>query len=337
MEIELLKTQIDHTELQENKPFFNKCIKGKSIYHYTSISGLQGILSEKKLRFTNIEYMNDKDEIIAGLDSMVKSLEIPEELRQEVFFNIIKRGRQKFVCCFSLDEDSLPMWNYYTKEINNQGYNIEFNNKKLVESILLSNPMLDGCDISFGNVDYSKDNNSKYSRNAKGALDLSIEIWLLELILGIIGVIDKNGSTEDMKKEIDNLKKKQRQYKLPIYSFCGEEGEFGTNISPDDLLCFIKRNYFSHEKEFRIIITVPDELIPRLKEKGIYKFFARNGILVPYIELGFSENVIKSIMISPTMQSDLVEHSIQEFMEYHKYGIEDFSKFIKHSKIPVRF
>lgn len=62
-----------------------------------------------------------------------------------------------------------------------------------------------------------------------------------------------------------------------------------------------------------------------------------DNILVPYIELGFSENVVKSIMISPTMQSDLVEHSIQEFMEYHKYGIEDFSKLIKHSKIPVRF
>ena len=48
------------------------------------------------------------------------------------------------------------MWNYYTKEINNQGYNIEFNDKKLVASILHSNSVLDGCDISFGIVDYGR-------------------------------------------------------------------------------------------------------------------------------------------------------------------------------------
>ena len=30
--------------------------------------------------------------------------------------------------------------------------------------ILKSNPVLDGCDFAFGNVDYSKDNDSKYSK-----------------------------------------------------------------------------------------------------------------------------------------------------------------------------
>ena len=40
-----------------------------------------------------------------------------------------------FVCCFSLDNDSLPMWNYYIKEINNQGFNIEFSDKKIANTL----------------------------------------------------------------------------------------------------------------------------------------------------------------------------------------------------------
>ena len=77
---------------------------------------------------------------------------------------VINPGTQTFVCCFSLDEDSLPMWNYYTKEINNQGYNIEFDDRKLAESILRNNSALDGCALSFGMVYYSKNNDSAFSK-----------------------------------------------------------------------------------------------------------------------------------------------------------------------------
>ena len=60
-------------------------------------------------------------------------------------------------------------------------------------------------------------------------------------------------------------------------------------------------------------------------------------MLIPYIELAFSEDVVKSVTISPTVQSDLVELSIQDFMKYCEYDIQDFSEFIRHSKVPVRF
>ena len=157
------RAQFDHSHLQNSKLKFQKGHRAKPIYHYTSIGGLESILRNKTLRFTNIKYMNDKDEIIAGLDSIAKDCHASEETRKQLRSAITNLGMQIFVCCFSLKEDSLPMWNYYTKEGNSQGYNIEFDDKKLVESILRSNPVLDGCYVSFGNVDYSKDNNSKYS------------------------------------------------------------------------------------------------------------------------------------------------------------------------------
>ena len=100
---------------------------------------------------------------------------------------------------------------------------------------------------------------------------------------------------------------------------------------------FIKRDCFRQEKEFRIVISVPDELLPKLTDKKVYKFRISNGVLVPYLELKFSKEVVKSLTISPTVKSDLVEQSIQDFIKYSGYNIEDFSKFIKHSEIPVRF
>lgn len=143
MEITPRKTQIDHSKLESSKVLFHKGTNIRHIFHYTSIGGLQGILENKKIRFTNIRYMNDKDELLAGLESVLKESDISGEKADNLRTAFQAEERQTFVCCFSIEEDSLPMWNYYTKETNSQGYNIEFLDKKLVESILRENPVLD--------------------------------------------------------------------------------------------------------------------------------------------------------------------------------------------------
>lgn len=74
-----------------------------------------------------------------------------------------------------------------------------------------------------------------------------------------------------------------------------------------------------------------------LKERGTYKFRIGNGILSPFLELNFSADVVKSITISPTVQSDLVELSIEDFLKYCNFKVEGYSKFIRHSNVPVRF
>lgn len=334
-------TQIDHSRLERFGVKFRKNTKARSIFHYTSIGGLQGILSSKKLRFTNIKYMNDKDEIVAGLDSMVKAWGVPEEERERLRDAFLHHRAQTFICCFSLENDSLPLWNYYTKEINNQGYNIEFDDKKLVESILHSNPILDGCEFAFGEVDYSKDNDSVYSTIIANEVAKRIESSLSNVFLEFAksnrernpGLIN-DFTLSDLEQKAFNSEK--RRNTLPIYFFNGETCSFEKDSSRD-YLYFIKRDYFQQEREFRIVITVPDRLLAKMAEEKVYNFRVSNGVLVPYIELAFAEDVVKSVTISPTVQSDLVELSIQDFMTYCKYNISDYSQFIRHSKVPVRF
>lgn len=171
---------IDYKMIKDEGIKFPDNYDNKPIYHYTSISGLNGILSNKKLRFTNIKYMNDKDEFKAMFDSWINLINknennpIDESEINNFYSELFNSGEQLFVCCFSLNNDSLPLWNYYTKDINSQGYNIKMNGKKLFESILSKNECLNGCHFSFGMVEYCHPYESMYG-----------QIWMEQFIRSI--------------------------------------------------------------------------------------------------------------------------------------------------------
>lgn len=342
MEITATNTKINHSLLKTKKISFNDKNHSIPIFHYTSVSGLQGILGNKKLFFTDIRFLNDTKEILTGLESFITSFNISTQ--KDRFYKLINDMNESyFVCCFSLDGDSLPMWNYYTKEPNNQGYNIEFDDKMLIENILRHNPCLDGCDLAFGIVDYCEDNLSRYSKILKNDFQITadnfckkIGLFLSERCFSDISSKIHRDTIEEIKKEIaDNEKKKQVKC-IPIYLYNGKDCCFEKEIIYHHIY-FIKQNCFSQEKEFRFLISVPKENLEGMKKQGIYKFRVSNGILVPYLELSFPSEVVKSVMISPTVKSDLVELSMQEFLQYSGYEIPDFAHFIKHSKVPIRF
>ena len=339
MRLEFDRMEIDSERIKNMQITFRKDIDENPIFHYTSIGGLQGIVSKGMLRFTNIKYMNDRDEVNAGLESIAKAYGISKaDFRP---FDFMDAESQNFVCCFSLEQDSLPMWNYYTKEINNQGYNIEFDDKTLVESILYHNPCLNGCNIAFGMVDYSESNDSKYSTTIRNATTSSLHFAFSSLCLAI----NKNNQKklgidesiiEECEKQVADAKKKSEIEPPPIYGFNGTKCSFD-RTPLENYVCFIKRDCFKQEREFRVVISVPNDQLDRLKEEKVYSFRIGNGALIPQLELKFSVDVIKSITISPTVQSDLVEQSIKDFTTYCGLHVDDYTKFIKKSNVPVRF
>ena len=134
------------------------------VYHYTSPSGLLGIMngdSPPCLRFTSADYLNDKeegkyilkvlckakekyaqcgakDDVLALLNDITKvddeTLYTPIETCEGMTDVLLSRGKV-FVCSFSKDRDSLPMWNYYVKGNSYRGYNLGFNARTLREEI----------------------------------------------------------------------------------------------------------------------------------------------------------------------------------------------------------
>ena len=122
------------------------------IYHYTSPDSFIKILGKNKisLRFSRYDCVNDKSEGIYVYnifeeiwDEMYEERNIDKKLYELVkstpcdSFRIQKSRfdsnsdtftefdeRDYYICCFSLNRDSLPMWNYYLKNGKYEGYNV---------------------------------------------------------------------------------------------------------------------------------------------------------------------------------------------------------------------
>ena len=122
----------------------------ETVFHYTSPDGLLGILENgNTFWFTHSSFLNDIEEgkdIIRiyheQLESLEEKGEIDSEFKNHVsaidsidywFTYEIKKETleykehevDNYICCFSKNADSLPMWNYYSINRRYEGYNIE--------------------------------------------------------------------------------------------------------------------------------------------------------------------------------------------------------------------
>lgn len=136
-------------------------IKNNIIVHYTSPDGLKGIIENKTLRFTDSKYLNDKSEgqIIYDVidncldeqkynknfvedvkDILIRKLSPSEQFRKMADnpcykYRYFESKHTAFLCCFSFNDDSLAMWNYYTKNQNSIGFNLSFNKVNLMSKL----------------------------------------------------------------------------------------------------------------------------------------------------------------------------------------------------------
>ena len=132
------------------------------IYHYCSPNIVEHILQEDKvsLRFTRSDSMNDTSEgnqanllfqtsvrhafedgyITEEYKDFLVDVEqnayayYNENLAGDIFRGIYFQfcyGYKYYLCCFSYDWDSIPLWNYYVKEKSYQGFNIGFDSNKI--------------------------------------------------------------------------------------------------------------------------------------------------------------------------------------------------------------
>lgn len=112
----------------------------KPLYHYTTQSGLLGIIEHKKIWATHTQYLNDRREFLHAIDL------VREEIDQIALTNVEHRqilkdmldgltGHESInvcVCSFSEDRDSLPQWRAYGGKTS--GFAIGFPGDLLVET-----------------------------------------------------------------------------------------------------------------------------------------------------------------------------------------------------------
>ena len=170
-----------------------------TIYHYTSPGGLLGILKdggEPNLFFTQYDSLNDiseRDHAVELIHSVCKKC-LKNKIFDQSFYELVidciqpqkilfaqpsakHPGTIKpswheydtYICSFSENEDSLPMWNYYSKSHHYEGYNLGF----YIEHELLD--LLNGYKLKVARVIYSDQDKEKLIKNMLVAIAKKME------------------------------------------------------------------------------------------------------------------------------------------------------------------
>lgn len=314
------------------RKFMPEMYKGE-LYHYTSANALFNILEKDNtfLWASRQDCLNDISEgMVANelyqsvLDELYDSKKISCEYYKDMCKDKLEfdkkapasyqqKGTNKrietynecelFVCCFSTEKDSLPMWNYYSKWNHYEGYNLGFSVEKLLEEL---NNLKNNTESSWSNVEfdifpvvYSEKEQREYIRNL-----------LLRFYKSYI---------ED-KMDLD------------IYSTFVVDALNEWNA-------IFKKDCFSHEKEVRLIIRRPIktnsdmacEKLPQLHYRH------KNEYIIPYIKTQFPNDVLESVCFGPMplnetdrkIQAEILRNALLN----RGYNVPT----IAHSQIPVRY
>ncbi len=312
---------IDLCELSnsiEYTSFFSNA--SKDIYHYTSPLAFQSIIENQKLRFSDRYYLNDGSEGKAIMQLCLDELDevapddpkFKECLKEECNKRYKKPQRDNFYvfqCSFSVDQDSLCLWNYYTKGDCLRGYNLHFKSGELRRKIEMQPDKC--CDKGT-------------SGRPKGRTPQIISAK----------VVYKKREQKKIVKQVI-----QQFYNFSVaHSRCDEK--FTIEILVDKLMIlgvFFKKECFEPEHEYRFAISLylnNDGTYAAIKEKQ--EFLEKDGLFVPYVDLKFAPEALKSVYVSPTLDLERARESILRLSQGKFPQFSDVS-LIKQSGIPLRY
>lgn len=275
----------------------NKQIKriqqaGQSLYHYTSLTSLMGMMETNRLWMSKGTFLNDSSELVyfSGiLKTVLDKMEVSdkgnlwamfiEQLQQTLdhfMKEIEESGFEVYVFSMSQTEDSLALWYNYAK---GDGYNIGFSAEELLEKInhyLLETGLLHGLVV--------------YSRREQETILEDLLVESFELI---------------SEYEEEQMNSVLADHFFSVMASCA---------------IFFKDAAFKSEEEYRIAIISRGEL------DGKVKFRARNGVIIPYIEVSFEEKLpISHITIGPKNNIDIAKSGIEHYVRSKGYNLETIS------------
>jgi len=303
----ILKESFSNEKL--NKPISDY----DTIYHYTDLNGLIGILESQTLFSTHINFLNDRKEFQYGLDLIESVLiESNNAVHKKMLAELNKKvenlkNLEKYVTCFSRNGDLLSQWRSYGNQ--GKGVAIGFNPIEITESFQEI--------LHSSNILYDEKDQKEIIREI---IKISIEYF--------------------------------NENKI-FYDWEGCDYNFMISKAIIEFLeCMVigwKHPSFSEEKEFRLEYDV-DYLSNKKSNKEIL-FRISDRLLIPYIKLysKYSENndessehikhtdsdqklPITKIILGPSLDFESNEMAIQ--MLLRKNGFNDIE--IKASQIPYR-
>jgi hypothetical protein len=278
----------------------------KPYYHYTTIEGLKGILENKCLWATGIEFLNDPTEN-NYLENLISQICSKNPSFQEVYDHLSKETYKRFffdpikyIISMSNSQDSLSMWNLYSK---GNGYCIKFKNQS-VFIYKYDTFVLRTIHVIYDEkkqIEYLKDIFESYIPLLPEIKELEVQMEKATLEGEELKYQELNSLlikyTEDFRNA---LYKNKNNYKHPAY-----KDEFETRIIAE----------YDDSEDFPV------------------KFRSTvNGQLIEYIEIPIHIENIEAIMLHPLISDEIHITGLRRFL--NNMGLHDVR--INKSKIPFR-
>lgn len=302
---------IDTYNIQKYIPGEEIYVKSsKTKYHYASPEGLLSIISNTEVYFTDIRYFNDKSE-------------------NSYIFN-----------CFDLFLENHP--NEYNVLRNLM--NILFPTTEKSEDYL-ENPKFPFADKSRRAFVFctcvDKDSLCMWNYYVKNGNYNGYNIGLNPT--EIIRSFEKESSEINVLfgNVIYSMKDQQKEIKLVAdkleKEFEGENNELAGLVLLykyfQQYSAFFKNDKFSHEKEYRFVISINEDMLSDYNGHAMkFSFRINNGIVVPYIALKFNKSALKHVTLSPNAE-EISRESLIELCNMKGYR----NVTVDASKIPIRF
>lgn len=173
----------------------NELCDFSTIWHYTSAEGFKSIIEEGKVHFTHNAFLNDSTErthVFDIVENVLKSYDNDETKNEftkyllELFHKekqdpdsvdfIDPEEVQIFIFSCSLDKDSLPLWNHYSKNPAKAGFSIGLDVNEIIK-LQFREKMLYGIGSNLYPVIYD---DSEKENLVKEICDSAYALWNLE-------------------------------------------------------------------------------------------------------------------------------------------------------------
>ncbi|HEV8147263.1 MAG TPA: DUF2971 domain-containing protein [Bryobacteraceae bacterium] len=270
----------------------------KELFHYTTIEGLVGILSDCHLFLSDILASNDRSEFVHGAQMIVsecrkRSAHVLLANLAEVFQPDQRSGlgRSWFIhaACFCTGSDVLTQWRGYSFA---GGFAIGLDFEKLMKEARATNA------FAIVRMLYHQDLQEKIISETLDTVVRLFDEWLMPML--------------------NKLSKQDRQRASDGFFL-----EVGSSLLKS--IARFKNPAFQSEDEWRIFSFDSSEVV---QEK--VKFRTRSNSILPYIELPFPADIVSSVYRSPGVWPASVEYSLQRLVMSVGEHIE-----IKKSEIPL--
>ena len=293
-----------------------QCVEGDKIYHYTTVSGIRGIIENSEFWVTKSDFLNDRLEFKYSIEILkevaelyIKNTNIKEKFMQYVTDEFDRLNNDMdgiltgyYVLSFSKIQDSMLLWSEYSDFM---GYCIEFD----FEKFKLSTKEKVSWD---GEVIYNRKEQEKI---VKETLVKTINEEFYGDSNDLKNLFKENNTISD--KDLKAL----ADYVAVWISVYG---------------MFFKKQCFEGENEYRFIFSAFHEKNNEMSKLKIedMRFREKDQVLIPYIKISYDESnsPIESVLVGTKNNSDIAVKGIKYFLRKEKKDIPVYK-----SEIPLRY